>query len=144
VQMWADILSNLLTRVYNHLFGGRDLAEELRLRVEQKRKLLRARFPNVPLSELAPERLITDEDLFVSKQRTQVTLAFDLIPVAPLENLDHMHLNGIIEWPVYAESVLRLNHMPRSYLAHAKRPAPLSLPQPIGPPVKPPSTPDEQ
>jgi len=121
VQYWADLLGDLLTRVYRHMFGQSDLAEELRMRVEQKRRMLRARYG--PATRAVPVHdLVTDSDLFDAAQKTSVSLVFDLVPVTSTERLTFLHDRGIISWKVYAESMLRVNNLPRAYLASEEEP----------------------
>ena len=122
VQHLAEQLGDLATRVYQHLFGRVDLAEELQLRVEQKRKLLRARFGERAADRLQAADLLTERDMFEATRKTAVTIGFDLVPVTSNERLDHMYERGIITWRAYGESMLRLNGMPRTMLAHETAP----------------------
>lgn len=122
VQFWADLLGDLLTRVYRHMFGQSDLAQELRMRVEQKRRMLQARY-GPGLRGVPAQELVTERDLFEAVQQTSVTISFDLVPVTTAERLQLLYSEGIIPWKVYAESMLRVNNMPREFLAAEKAPA---------------------
>jgi len=62
--------------------------------------------------EDAPTReQISEDSLFTEGASWNVTFAFDLPPATTPEHLQHMYDEGIIGRRVYAESMLRVNHM---------------------------------
>lgn len=114
VNRWADVLSHLLTAVYNHTYGRQDLHDELLVRMHARRRLS-------PTTQRA-DQLITERDLFEVEAKTRVRLAFDLPPSTTPERLDAMYNRGILSWQTYATSQLRLNNFARDELAAAVDP----------------------
>lgn len=112
VNQWADMLSALLTAIYNHTFGIADLRDELRVRAESRRRS--------PLDRAA--QLLTEEDLFEAEAKTRVRLGFDLPPVTTPERLDALYNREIITWKTYAGAQLRLHGFGRDQLAHTSDP----------------------
>ena len=112
INHYADMLSSLMTAVYNHLFLVRNLDDELRSRVERKRKS--------PL-DLAPQ-LITEQDLFEAYQATRVRLSLDLPPTTSVETLHDLRNRRLISYRTYGEAVLRLEGFPAAYLDSLKDP----------------------
>ena len=112
VNHYADMLSTLMTGVYHHIFGEADLRDELRSRVERKR---RSPF------DIAPQ-LLTEKDLFEAKRAVKIRLSFDLAPTTTVESLNFMRNRGLLSWRTYGESVLRLNGMPADQLDVPKDP----------------------
>ena len=106
VNRYADALSHLMTGVYNHLFGISDLRDELRIRMEQRR---RTPFDTAP-------QLLSDNDLFEARAKVRVRLQFDLPPSTTQESLNFLHDRGILSWSVYGSSMLRLNGFSRDQL----------------------------
>jgi len=100
VNHYADMLGALMTGVYHHIFGVADLRDELRSRVERRR---RTRF------DLAPQ-LLTEEDLFDARRVSRIRLSFDLPPTTTMEHLNYLRNRGIISWQLYRETALRLNN----------------------------------
>jgi len=112
VNRWADLLSHLMTAVYNHTFGVKDLRDELRIQVQRRRRS--------PYE--TAEKLLTEADLFAAEQKTRVRLAFDLPPSTSPERLDAMYNRGIIGWETYATAQLRLQNFARDQLASESDP----------------------
>lgn len=112
VNRWADLLSHLMTAVYNHTFGVKDLRDELRMQAERRKRS--------PYD--TAEKLLTEEDLFAAEQKTRVRLAFDLPPSTSPERLDAMYNRGLIAWETYATAQLRLQNFSRDQLASEKDP----------------------
>jgi len=112
VNRYADALSQLMTGVYNHLFGVSDLRDELRIRMERRR---RTPFDTAP-------QLLTDSDLFEARAKTRVRLQFDLPPSTTQESLNFLHDRGILSWSVYGASMLRLNGFSRDQLDSKRDP----------------------
>ena len=107
VNRWADVLSTLMTNAYNHSFGLSDLRDELRIRMERKRRS--------PYDSAAA--LLTEEDLFAAESKTRVYLRFDVPPVTTPERLDALYNRGMLTWKTYGQSQLRLHGFARSQLA---------------------------
>jgi len=112
VNWYADTLSKLMTGVYNHLFGVSDLRDELRIRVERRR-----RRPE----DVAPQ-LLTERDLIEARAKMHIRLKFDLPPPTTQEALNFMHDRGILAWSTYGEATLRLNGFSRDQLDSPKDP----------------------
>jgi hypothetical protein len=109
---WADLLSNLMTVVYDHTFGVKDIRDELRVLAASRRRS--------PLD--VPHALLNEADLFAVEERTRVRLAFDLPPSTSPEQLDALYNRGLLSWETYAASQLRLNGFPRDQLASPSDP----------------------
>lgn len=99
ISSYADILSDLMTNVYKHIFGVSDLRDELRVRAERKRR--------TPY-DLAPQ-LLTEADLFEARRASSVRLTFDLPPTTNMESLNFLRNSFLISHQTYAEAALRLN-----------------------------------
>ena len=106
VSFYADMISSLMTGVYAHIFGEADLRDELRSRVDQRRK---------NALDLAPQ-LLTEKDLFEARRITRIRLSFDLPPTTTTDELTFMRNRGLMEWSEYREAYRRLNGLPVSQL----------------------------
>jgi hypothetical protein len=106
VNHYADMLGALMTGVYRHICGEADLLDELRSRVDRRR---RSKY------DLAPQ-LLTERDFFETSQVTHVRLSFDLPPTTSMESLDFLRNRGMLSWQTYGESALRLNGFPADQL----------------------------
>ena len=103
VNRYADMLGSLMTGVYDHIFGNSDMRDELRIRMERRR-----RSPY----DLAPQ-LLTERDLFEAARKTRIRLVFDLPPSTTMESLNFMYDRGILSWSTYGTAMLRLNGFSR-------------------------------
>ena len=102
VNAYADVLSEMLTRVYRHLFHKEHLRNELRVRAERRRRTADDR----------AEHLLTEADVFEARRSTDVRLVFDLPPTTNAEALMFMYDRGLMTWPEYREKMRRLNGLP--------------------------------
>lgn len=98
INHYADMMSGLMTNVYRHIVLQKDFIDELRSRVDRKRKS--------PFDLAA--QLLTEEDLFEAKRNVEIRLSFDLPPTTTLETLHDLRNRDLITYRAYKEAALRL------------------------------------
>lgn len=120
VMYWADVLSNIITDIYDHLFGAINLKEELRREYRVSKKLTQH------------GACLTEDAVVRAVARSKTTLRFDVVPAVDADELRLLRDEGYITNATAARDLLRINNLPliQQNLDLPDHPVPISEPPP--------------
>lgn len=113
----AQMLSSIITRIYEMTLRPLILKQSFAQQLRQMREK-RRRYPDTPVADL-----VTEDDLFTAKREAELTFEFDVPPSTTPERLVQLYESGIINRDVFADEMLRVNHLSRDKRAEDVTPA---------------------